>query len=246
MSTIKQFEKYVFVFAHPDDEVYCCGLMHLLIDAGKMVKAVFITNGDAGVNPESRVGELKESLAAIGVKESDIILMAFPEKEVINSFSAITEALHKIIVEAAPDCVVGMDFEGGHEVHDSASFLTSKSIENLNLAHYVFPVYHVEQGRRVGALFVPGVQATDNIQLETEDVNVKVKVLEAHRGQIGHFLHLQRQSPEYFQRLFSHEIFRLIDKPINYTIRPLDEIGYEAHRNGFKFEDFKRGVESVA
>ena len=244
MNTIKQFEKYLFVFAHPDDEVYCCGLMHQLIDEGKTVKAIFITNGDAGVNAESRVAELKESLDAIGVQESDIILMAYPEKQVMASFSAIAKALQNIITKVAPDCIVGMDFEGGHEVHDSASFLTSKSIKGLRQTHYVFPVYHIEQGCRVGAIFAPGLEASDNIQLNTLDVNTKIKVLEAHRGQIGHFLHLQRQSPEYFQRLFSREVFRLIEKPMDYTIRPLDEIGYEAHRNGFKYEDFKREIES--
>jgi LmbE family N-acetylglucosaminyl deacetylase len=246
MSAIKQFKKYVFVFAHPDDEVYCCGLMHQLIGKGKTVQAVFLTNGDAGVNAESRVGELKESLAAIGVKESNITLMAIPEKEVMTNFSTITGQLHNVMVESAPDCVVGMDFEGGHEVHDSASFITSKSIEGLSLSHYVFPVYHMEQGLRVGAMFASGLKASDNIPLDTQDVNTKIKVLEAHRGQIGHFLHLQRQSRKYFQRLFSREVFRLIKNPMNYTIRPLDEIGYEAHRNGFKFEDFKRGVERVS
>ena len=246
MTNIKQFEKYVFVFAHPDDELYCSGLMSQLIIEGKTVKAVFITNGDAGVNAESRVKELNESLDSIGVDISNIVLMAYPEKEVLTSFSAIAGSLREIIVAETPDCVIGMDFEGGHEVHDSASFLTSKSIEGLSLFHFVFPVYHMEQRLRVGAMFNPGLEASDSIQLEAQDVNIKIKVLEAHRGQIGHFLHLQRQSPEYFQRLFSREVFRLINNPINYTLRPLAEIGYESHRNGFKFEDFKRAVENIS
>lgn len=245
MSNIEQHSDYLFVFAHPDDEVYSCGLMHRLIKNGKAVTAAFMTSGDAGANPELRETELKASMDAIGVPEDNTLLLGFSEKKILESFPTILDSLKATVSEVTPDCVVGMDFEGGHEVHDSASFLTTQAVVGLSVARYVFPVYHADGGKREAATFVPGRTATDTIELTPEEVGVKIAVLEAHIGQIGHFLNLQRQSPEYFQRLFGREVFREIVEPIDYTQRPAIEVGYESHRNGFKFTDFKQSVEGV-
>ncbi len=122
MKKINQHKRYVFIFAHPDDEVYCCGLMYKLIQSGEEVSAIFITSGDAGVNAESREAEVKTSMLAIGVPENHTALLGFPEKKVPTSFPAILVSLEKKVKEFSPDCIVGMDYEGGHEVHDSASF----------------------------------------------------------------------------------------------------------------------------
>jgi hypothetical protein len=138
-----------------------------------------------------------------------------------------------------------MDFEGGHEGHDSASFLAFRLAESMRVDYYVFPVYHTRNGQRYAGDFLPSHKPTEVIKLTAEDVGIKIKVFEAHRGQIGHFLHLQRLNPEYFKLIFSREVFMKVDDQLDYRERPSEEIGYEAHRNGFKFEDFKKAVESV-
>jgi LmbE family N-acetylglucosaminyl deacetylase len=219
--------------------------MHRLIEKGKGVRVAYITSGDAGVNAESRESELLSALMAIGVEREATVLLGVSEKDMLSSLKKTTQTLIGHLSDTSLDCIVGMDYEGGHEVHDGASFIASSIAQNLSLPHYVFPVYHAEDGKRIGAEFLPEHNTTDTVKLETEDVNIKIKVLEAHRGQIGHFLHLQRQSPEYFQRLFSHEIFRRVAQSMDFTERPTKEIAYEAHRNGFKFNDFEQAIKEA-
>lgn len=242
VSTIENHKKYLFTFAHPDDEVYSCSLMHRLVKLGNSVSVAYVTSGDSGGNSKQREAELYDSMAAIGIAPVDIHLLRFSENKVLNKLSDITKAMSNVIDKVMPDCVVGMDYEGGHEVHDSASFVTSQSLISSKVSYYVFPVYHAVDDQRQGGLFLFGRGATDVIKLDSDEIEVKIKVLEAHRGQIGHFLHLQLQSPEYFQRLFTREIYREIANPIDYTVRPAKEVGYESHRNGFKFDDFKQAV----
>ncbi len=243
MSSIELNSNYLFVFAHPDDEVYCCVLMHQLIRNGKKLTAVFITSGDTGTNPEARELEVMESMAAIGVGKENIFLLGFPEKIVLANIAKIIESLKDITVKVQPDCIVGMDYEGGHEIHDSASYVASQiALSSSQTQQYVFPVYHAENAHRVAGVFLPNRLATDTIKLSPDDVSVKISVLESHRGQIGHFLHLQRQKPDYFQLLFTREIFRRIIEPIDYAQRPSSEMGYESHRNGFKFADFENAI----
>lgn len=245
MNRIENHSKYLFIFAHPDDEVYSCGLMHRLIEAGSLVSVAYVTSGDSGGNPSQRESELQNSMDAIGINPANIHLLRFTEIDVIEKLDIITETVKEVVDHVAPNCVVGMDYEGGHEVHDSASFVTSRALLGSDVSQYVFPAYHTINGQRQAGLFLPGREATDVVKLKREEVDVKIRVLGAHCSQIRHFLHLQRQSHEYFQRLFNREVYREVVKPINYTVRPSDEVGYESHRNGFKFEDFKHAVEKA-
>ncbi|HVF09480.1 MAG TPA: PIG-L family deacetylase [Abditibacteriaceae bacterium] len=242
MQTIERHDNYLFVFAHPDDEVYCCGLMSRLVAAGKTMTAIFLTSGDAGGNAHVREQEVAASMQGIGISETQTYLLRIPEKAVLGSLGQITSRLAELFAAIGPDCVVGMDYEGGHEVHDAASYATSYCLADYAAAHYVFPLYHNENGQRVAGGFLPSRKATDTILLTDHESDIKIRVLEAHRGQIGHFLHLQKRNPEYFKTILCHEIFRKIESPIDYKARPWTEIGYESHRNGFKFADFQDAI----
>ena len=242
LNTIETHASYCFVFAHPDDEVYCCGLMSRLTTAGKRVAAVFLTSGDAGINAELREREVAASMQSIGIAEKHTHLLRVAEQAVLSSLAEITSRLLELIETMQADCVIGMDYEGGHEVHDAASYITSHCVAHYPATHYVLPVYHNENGRRVAGGFLPSLKATDTVLLTDEERDIKIEVLEAHRGQIGHFLHLQKHNARYFETIFAREVFRKIESPLDYEARPWNEIGYEAHRNGFKFADFQQAI----
>jgi LmbE family N-acetylglucosaminyl deacetylase len=219
--------------------------MHQLIANKKGVGVAYITSGDAGVNASSREDEILSSMQAIGINKENIHLLRFPEKAVLSSFGEISDSLRKLAQSLKPDCIVGMDYEGGHEGHDSASFLTYKLAQSLKTEHFVFSVYHSRNNQRYAGDFLPTHKATDVIKLSTDDIGIKIKVLEAHRGQIGHFLHLQRLNPEYFKLIFSREVFMKVKEQLDYSKKPTDEIGYESHSNGFKYENFKKAVRTL-
>jgi N-acetylglucosamine malate deacetylase 2 len=49
MSSIKEAKKFLFIFAHPDDEtIGCAGTIALLVKAGHHVKVVLATDGSSG------------------------------------------------------------------------------------------------------------------------------------------------------------------------------------------------------
>jgi hypothetical protein len=45
-------------------------------------------------------------------------------------------------------------------------------------------------------------------------------------------------SKNYYKLLLSREVYHQVNKSINYQKKPMPEIGYEYHRNGFKFSHF--------
>lgn len=239
---------YLFVFAHPDDDVYVGHLLRKIMESGKRVRLVFLTSGDQGLGKGRRKQEVYDSCKEIGVTVKDIVFLYIPELEVLGCLREISRSVIEIAEDFEPDCVIGMDYEGGHEVHDAASFVASAVVGRLACSHYVFPVYHMEDGKRVAGQFLPdhdGKVIEVPMSFEEADVS-KIHRYEAYRSQIGHFLGLEKQSPGYFQRMFAREIYRRVSMPIDYTVRPCDEIGYEKHKNGFKFSDFEKAVISVS
>ena len=74
---------------------------------------------------------------------------------------------------------------------------------------------------------------------------MKNALLKAHAGQIDFYQHMQKNQPNYFELLFSREIYRDFSQNYNYLERPTYQIGYEYHRNGFKFEDFRASASQV-
>lgn len=241
---ITDYQNYVFIFAHPDDELYVCAMMRTLIEAKKVVSALFITSGDAGGNALERERAIITSMSAVGVDREHVSLLGFSESKLLQSFPAVATAIDKVIETIEPDCIVGMDYEGGHEGHDSASFMAARAAEKSGTVHYVYPEYHAVNGVRKGAEFMPGHGATDTLELDDEDIDLKIKVLQTHHDQLGHFLNLQRRDETYFPRVFQREVFMHVNGQLDYSQRPADEIGYESHRNGYKYSDFEAAVRS--
>jgi len=243
-NVIETFNKYLFVLAHPDDEVYCCVLIKRLIDLKKDVTAIYLTSGDSGTNPSARLEELKKSMSLIGINEKNFLLLGVKESELFDKLDEIAMRAKKVGDEYLPDCVIGMDYEGGHEGHDVASLFGYLASRQADCKYYTFPVYHADKGKRIAAIMVPGRDADFTLTLDSNEKDLKINIFEAHKGQIGHFLGLQKNNPEYFKLMLTREIYRDADK-IDYTLPPSTEIGYESHRNGFKYSDFNSAVLAI-
>ena len=76
-------------------------------------------------------------------------------------------------------------------------------------------------------------------------MDLKIKLLEAHRRQLGFYLRLQKNQDNYFVLLFHREVYRKFPVDYDFLVRPDYQIGYEYHRNGFKFSDFVEAATSV-
>lgn len=237
MQAIEQHPSYLFIFAHPDDEVYTAGLMNRLCKAGKNVMAAFVTSGDAGVNAADREAELAWSMSAIGIPDHNIKKLRVPELSLTESLPSALAVLSEMATSAEVECIIGMDYEGGHIVHDASSLLASKVATEQSAPFYTFPVYHIEDGQRKAAEFLPVHVATDIIALSPDETKIKVEVLSAHTGQAEHFQRLHQVDSTYFDRLYERELYRQITEPIDYGNPAALELGYG--RSGNTFDDFR-------
>lgn len=245
MPKISEFQTYFFIFAHPDDEVYSCILMNRLIKQGKAVHAIYITSGDAGGQADMREKELASSMQLIGLNPNNLHLLRTPELSLLHSLTTVVKELQKLAEQYHPDCVIGQDYEGGHEGHDAASFCASELVKKANIPnHFVFPIYHGKPDERKGARFKPTRTNIITCELNEDEKDLKANVMKAHAGQQGHFERLKKEK-DYSNLLFSREVFVQITEPIDYTQKPMEEVGYEYHNNGFKFTDFARAVKKT-
>ncbi|HSX30858.1 MAG TPA: PIG-L family deacetylase [Candidatus Saccharimonadales bacterium] len=239
------FSRYLIVIAHPDDEVNCAILLSRLADQGKQAKVVLLTNGDAGMNAAGRADEMAVSLRHIGLGSDALLSLNIPEKELLSSAETANEQVLQAALEYKPDCVLSLDYEGGHEGHDMASFIAHNAALQSGTVHIVFPDYHFRDMHRHGLEFLPGRQPGYTLELSDEDKDLKIKLLEAHRGQLGFYLRLQKAQDDYFVLLFKREVYRMFPHDYDFLVRPDYQIGYEYHRNGFKFDDFAKAIRPI-
>jgi len=239
------YQSYLLVIPHPDDEVNCAALLARILQQGKGLSVVLITNGSAGQNADLRASEMKRSLDAIGLAPEQFHTLNVPEEKLLQSFPQTLDNLKDIVNETQPDCLLTLDFDGGHEGHDASNFLASKAIEHSTTDQIVFPDYHFRNMERYGLEFLPDRNPDYQIELTDQEKDLKIALLEAHAGQIGFYLRMQKRQANYFELLFSREIYRDFPTNFNYLARPTYQIGYEHHRNGFKFTDFLKAAESV-
>ncbi len=99
---IERNKKYTFVIApHPDDEILCCGrTLREKIEAGKNIKIIFFTQGEAlskNIEHSKNYGKIRvlESVKAakkLGLKDEDLFFLDFPDGylEKLNNKYAIT------------------------------------------------------------------------------------------------------------------------------------------------------------
>lgn len=239
---IIDYNKYFFIFAHPDDEIYSCALMNNLSKKGKEVHAIYATSGDAGGRGVTRMRELKNSLKLIGVS-IHLHLLNIPERKVLDNFKRIISKINDLIKKYNPDCFVSHDYEGGHEVHDGISYCVSESTsKRKNLIFFVFPVYHGKPQERKGARFKPTRKNIIELFLNGSERKLKASVLECHKSQTDHLDGLKKSSKDYHKLLLGREVYYRVNNPIDYQKKPMLEVGYEYHRNGFKFSDFLRAI----
>jgi LmbE family N-acetylglucosaminyl deacetylase len=237
-------KRYLFLFAHPDDDVYCCVLMRRLIEEKKRVQALYLTSGDAGGRKSEREAEVFCTLKQMGMEKENVFFLQIPELDLPNTLnSAVSFVLH-LAKACGTDCIVGHDYEGGHEGHDLASFCASEAgrIGGIEF-RFVFPVYHGPPEKRIGARFKAGRETHVTLPFEKRDRELKQRVLFCYGSQREHFERLGRSGCDYFDLLLSRELYYTLSEPIDYSVRPTSVVGYEFHRNGFTFEAFQKALD---
>lgn len=242
MKNFFQFSRYLFVFAHPDDEIYTCAFIHKLVSEGKSVDLLYVTSGDyqGPEMVEIREKEVQESMKLLKVPMANVHFMRVPERQLMDRVNEIRENVLAQVTQLSSDCIIGHDFEGGHNGHDAVSFCASRAAEGLHVPLYVFPAYHSWPEKRLWNQFASLREAIDTLTLSPEEKILQDRVIAAHASQAVFFNAIRQSSSN---DLFStREVLSLVSQPINYIEPPTTPVGYEYPDSKIRFEDFKTAI----
>ncbi len=136
--------RYLFLFAHPDDEVLISGTMKLLVEAGAEVYAAWTTSGDKFVKREIRESELQQSMDILGLDESRIHLLRYSDLGMVAMLEEAAESATSLLSDIKPDIIFANAYEGGHPDHDAVNFLAYESSARLGVTPdlFEFPLYN--------------------------------------------------------------------------------------------------------
>ncbi len=123
----------LIVIAHPDDEVFCSGLIAALADDGVRVHIAVLTRGEGarldGMTPQQvgrlREKELRDAVRVLRVNEihfldfQEPVVMSLNSPNVELDYNKSVEKITKLVEALEADLVVthGSDGEYGHPVH---------------------------------------------------------------------------------------------------------------------------------
>ena len=117
------------VGAHPDDiELGCGGTLCNAVEAGSRVAAVFLTKGELSGDPVKRMGESRDALGVLGVK--DVFFGEFPDSEVPSCRKAI-DFLEMYFDKYQPDLVLTHTVNDIHQDHRQAGWLSVSAFRNV-------------------------------------------------------------------------------------------------------------------
>ena len=111
--------KYLFVFAHPDDDVLVAGSMFELARQGHVVEATWVTDTATMGGREARQNEARAVARCLGV--TSVRFLNMPSQRLHTGVRAGLEILRAHLREVEPDEIVTVAYEGGHIDHDFVS-----------------------------------------------------------------------------------------------------------------------------
>lgn len=244
-----EYKKYLFLFAHPDDDVFVAGTMRTLLDLGKQVHGVWVTSGEARKPAALREAELKAAMAIVGVES--VHLLRLPNRGLLPMLGQAIDLVAQIMNGKTPDCVITTAYEGGHIDHDAVNFVAAKALEQCGSAArlFEFPLYN-----RNGPFyhwwwtinrFPAGCQDIRYVRLTEDAVQRKHAAMRAYASQRQDMIPFRLVLTK--RRLLSQgEPYRPCPADRDFTIRPHEgRLNYEGWLNSpntATFSDFRDAV----
>ena len=199
--------KYLFLLAHPDDEVVASGgTIRRLADQGDEIVVILATKGEAGKGKTDRIKEFNRSCEILGIQKTEVL--NFKDGEINNKlvWGKLELTFIEKIEKYKPDIVMTFDHSGWyfHLDHVGVSIAATRAVQHAKhkIQALMFILFHPSGIQ----LKWPYVYQTKlpvthivNIRLV---IKQKVRAMEAHESQTMGFLPLMKKgkmSKEYFQ-----------------------------------------------
>src|SRR5262245_18685945 len=94
----------LFVFPHPDDDVFVGGTLSLLVREGVRVDAAWMTSGGFDGLERTREDELHQAMDVAGVERRH--LLRLPDGGLVRELDAACATLERLIGELEPQAVI--------------------------------------------------------------------------------------------------------------------------------------------
>jgi len=142
--TSQSARKYLFLFAHPDDDVLIAGTMRMLLTRGAEINAAWVTSGDFLGQATIRQRELARATEILGLESARVHLLGFPTLKLLSDLSQCVERVQRLMEETEPEQVFVTAFEGGHPDHDATNFMAYEANRRWHggAKLFEFPLYN--------------------------------------------------------------------------------------------------------
>lgn len=235
--------RYLFVFAHPDDEtVACASTIKQLTDRGDSVQLLSATLGDAGEVSALAQAQLKmlDSLSALRESElraaasylgADLKVLDYRDGQITNQdvWGSLQQRIGDEIESFKPDFVITFDHTGWyyHLDHVGVSIATTLAYKSsVHRPHALLFSHYQPGGTRWQYVFR---QAPATHYVEITDPEQKLRAIELHQSQDltqpKKFVATAQPNIEIYELAFAdgqgkkllaqHPIFKLIKKKLS-------------------------------
>ncbi len=187
-------KRYLFLFAHPDDEVLIAGTMRGLLARGAFMHAAWITSGDYFGGRERREAELACAMGILGLDAQRTHLLRLPSLGLLAQLRHGGERVAELIHETRPEIVFVNAYEGGHPDHDAVNFMAYSGLHELGpkIRLLEFPLYNgtgpLSHWRwRING-FPPGGPRVLYNPLDSEGTGCKYRMMRAYSSQWAYMI----------------------------------------------------------
>jgi LmbE family N-acetylglucosaminyl deacetylase len=235
----------LFVFPHPDDDVFVGGTLSLLLRAGVRLHASWMTSGGYDGMAHARERELQQAMDIAGVENRH--LLRLPDGGLIADLENACAKLVRLIVEVKPRVIIGSAFEGGHADHDATSFAIAESCRRAGweVPLFEYPCYapaaDAPRGLRLSAFPAQALNVRQ-VDLDKRAMRCKESMARAYASQKQVFDLLE-------WRPSTREFFRECPKHRDHAHPPYPGLSSYAHwfnwRSRDRFERLSAAIASM-
>jgi LmbE family N-acetylglucosaminyl deacetylase len=241
----------LFLFAHPDDEVFISGLMMTLLENNVEILCVWATSGDFFGGGEKREAENLAVIQILNLPMSQRKLLRIPDLGLIKDLHKYSDQIASLIKDFHPTSIFVNAYEGGHPDHDCVNFLAyeGRFRSGLNPKIYEFPLYNgngkfIHWWWQINS-FPNEENQTFHFPINKKYLERKYAIMRAYGSQWMYMIPARLVSPEW--RLMGiGELYRLCPDKRDHSLPPHPrKLNYERWFNYFmhtSFYDYKQAV----
>ena len=167
--------KWLFCFAHPDDELAVAATMKRLLSNGHELYCLWTHSTD------TRKSEAIAGARHLGIPESNLYFLSGTDGSICDELLEILPTYRDIVSKVNPDTVAVGAFEQGHLDHDATRLLVHECFQGEILE---FPLYHWYRFRSIQRMNqFTIIDDSEVFPLHSEEIRMKISMARLYPSQ---------------------------------------------------------------